>query len=677
MIVGLDNSLTGNAEALSNQEKNDILPTVGSFENLKKILEDAQNKGAYGMRAGLGMNDVMLKSEAAPKFAAADSQSNGMSEISNQDYSQTNIQVQGVDEADTVKTDGEYIYKITNNKLIVAKAYPSDELKVISTLNYDQGMHPVEMYVDQKRLIIILNQNHYYLRDTGSAEPAKGITEKRILPPAGPFESSVKVLIYDLFDKTNLKQIRELELDGQYISSRKIGDQFYLVNNKYLPVHLLKEGKEEQFLPAYKDSAEGGTVKRIGYQDISYFPGSPEPNYLIIAGMNLEGMTDKKTEIKTYLGSGQSIYSSTENLFVAVPEYKYDNAQPLPQPQSSKPAEGSLVKPFILPMPVEQNTGIYKFSLQDGSASFQGKGTVPGTILNQFSMDENNGYFRIATTIQKYSPNAQEMTNNLYILDSGMNVRGKIENMAPGEKIYSVRFLGNRGYLVTFKTVDPLFVLDLKDPNQPRILGELKIPGYSNYLHPYDENHIIGFGKEAIEVEMPGRPGQGSVKNAYYLGMKIALFDVSDVNNPKEKYKVEIGDRGTDSELFRNHKALLFSKEKNIMAFPITLCEIDSSSVNKGDYLAQKDPRLAYGTPVFQGAMVYSLSESGFALKGMITHQPQGKAADLQKSKQYDYNRNVSRILFIKDTIYTVSNGYLKANDMNTLQEKGGISILN
>lgn len=320
-------------------------------------------------------------------------------------------------------------------------------------------------------------------------------------------------------------------------------------------------------------------------------------------------------------------------------------------------------------------TSVYKFSIQEGSTEYLGKGTVQGRILNQFSMDENNGYFRIATTQNKYTENKFEMTNNLYILDPAMNMTGKIENIAPGERIYSVRFLGDRGYMVTFKTVDPLFVLDLKNPSEPKILGELKIPGYSNYLHPYDENHIIGFGKEAVEIEEQHWSGQGTVKNAYYLGMKVALFDVSDVNNPKEKFKIEIGDRGTDSELFWNHKALLFSKEKNIMAFPVTVCEIDQAAVGKDDYLYRKDPRLAYGMPVFQGALVYNISENGFSLKGMITHQPPGKVADLQRMNQYDYARDISRILYIDDTLYTVSNGYLKANDLNTLQEKAGIVI--
>lgn len=671
VIVGLDHGKVNTvvaAEDISG-EKTESLPTVDSFENLKKSLEDAQPIMATTRMADGVNGALMQKAAEAPAVpsAAADSAA---------DYSQTNVQVQGVDEGDMVKTDGKYIYKINSQKIIVAQVHPVQEMKVVSTLHFDQEMAPVEIYVDNQYLTVILNKNTYPIWKTYPADSGDNIQEKRIMPPDRPFENSTKVLVYDLKDPSNLKLVREVEIDGAYLSSRKIGNHLYLVNNKYIQVYLLKEQPELVTTPGYKDSADGGELKRIPYEDIYYFPGSTEANYLIVAGIDLETMTDKKIEVKTYLGSGQNIYSSLENLYVAVPAYKYEPVQPFPQ--ATEPINGSLVRPSIgiMPMPVEINTNIYKFALKEGNTKYLGKGRVSGNILNQFSMDEHEGYFRIATTVQKYTGNGVNMTNHLFILDQGMNVAGKIENIAPEEKIYSVRFIGNRGYMVTFKTVDPLFVLDLKDPKNPGILGELKIPGYSNYLHPYDENHIIGFGKEAVEVEESHWSGQGTVKNAYYLGMKIALFDVSDVKNPKEKFKVEIGDRGTDSELFWNHKALLFNKDKDLLAFPVTVCDIDPATIDKNDYLAQKDPRLAYGQPVFQGAFAYRLSpDKGFELKGMITHQPSGKIIDLQRTGQYDYNRDISRSLYIDNTLYTISNGYLKANDLDTLDEQGGIEL--
>ncbi|KUO61954.1 MAG: hypothetical protein APF84_04790 [Gracilibacter sp. BRH_c7a] len=653
------------------EQETQELPKIGSYENFKKILKETENLGVTAY--GVFMDAAIPASKGLVSQAAeADSATSSSKSI---DHSGTNVQVEGVDEADTVKTDGEYIYKISNNQLIVAKANPVEEMKVVETLNYDsQNFNPVEMYVDDKSLVVIGNNYNYYntdYRETTAEEDIKG--KSMILPPNN-FENSVKVLIYNLSDKANLQQIREVEIDGSYISSRKIGDNIYLVNNKNIPVYRILEEQEELPLPAYRDSADGGQIKRIGYEDICYFPGSTEPNYLLIAGINLESEAENKLEIKTYLGSGQSIYASLENLYVAVAEYKQEDVS---TPVSDDSAN-SRIMPSILPRTLEVNTSIYKFALHSGTSEYIGKGSVAGRILNQFSMDEHKGNFRIATTIDKFKNNENQMSNNVSILDNGMNVIGSIENIAPGEKIYSVRFLGDRGYMVTFKTVDPLFVLDLKDPRNPQVLGELKIPGYSNYLHPYDENHIIGFGKEAIEVEEPHWSGEGTIKNAYYLGMKVALFDVSDVQNPIEKFKLEIGDRGTESELLWNHKALLFDKEKNLIAFPVTVHEIDYNNIDQHDYLARKNPQLAYGRPVFQGAFVYNLSlTDGFKLKGTITHHPAGKFADLQRYQESSYERDISRILYIGENLYTISNSYLKANNLDTLAEKGGIQLLN
>ncbi|MDI6884716.1 MAG: beta-propeller domain-containing protein, partial [Hadesarchaea archaeon] len=165
-----------------------------------------------------------------------------------------------------------------------------------------------------------------------------------------------------------------------------------------------------------------------------------------------------------------------------------------------------------------ETTIIHKISIANGTIEYKSQGEVPGQVLNQFSMDEYQGYFRIATTTGWMGQ------NNVYVLDGNLDIVGRLEGLAPGESIYSARFIGSRAYLVTFKKVDPLFVIDLEDPKNPRALGELKIPGYSDYLHPYDETHLIGVGKDTVDM--------GSF--AWYQGIKIALFDVSDPENPRE-----------------------------------------------------------------------------------------------------------------------------------------------
>ena len=328
---------------------------------------------------------------------------------------------------------------------------------------------------------------------------------------------------------------------------------------------------------------------------------------------------------------------------------------------------------------------------------------MSGYLLNQFSMDENGDYFRVATTTEFYgrvplpvqaqsaeskpeavsigafpddiesnsvSSGVQKtidskmsipqprpiresryvMYNNVYVLDDDLKIVGKLEAIAPDERIYSTRFIGERLYMVTFKRIDPLFVIDLSNPSNPEILGELKIPGFSDYLHPYDENHIIGIGKETEGNEWGGV----SVK-----GVKLALFDVSDVKAPKQLDKYEIGDSGTDSEALHEHKAFLFDKKKNLLVIPVT-------EVKQKPYY---DERYGYYRQRYwQGAYVFSLSvEDGFKVKGKISH-----AQDEEGERYYYYGspNAVRRALYMDDVLYTVSGYKIKANDLNEISKE-------
>ncbi|SHN78345.1 beta-propeller domain-containing protein [Desulfitobacterium chlororespirans] len=313
------------------------LPTVGSFENFKKLMAEAQSHtqnimmySGGDMAAAESVLRAPADSSAMGGLLNGDGAARAGSVVQNgkPDYSETNVQVQGVDEADTVKTDGEYIYKITDNQLIIAKAYPVEEMEVVATLQFDGEVHPLEMYVDDRHLTVILNQSY----DWRQVYPA----------PAPPFENSVKVLIYDLADRSNLKQVREIELDGSYLSSRKIGDILYLVNNKYISLYRLQEQPEALMTPGYRDSLEGGEIQRIGYEEICYFPGSPQPNYLLIAGIDLGNLSTKKTEVKTYLGAGQNIYSSLENLYGPYPNINTSK---------SSPFRSRLIRQAAIPLP--------------------------------------------------------------------------------------------------------------------------------------------------------------------------------------------------------------------------------------------------------------------------------------------------------------------------------------
>ncbi len=358
-------------------------------------------------------------------------------------------------------------------------------------------------------------------------------------------------------------------------------------------------------------------------------------------------------------------------------------------------------------------TVVHKFSLGD-KIDYLGKAEVPGHVLNQFSMDEYKGNFRIATTIDQQwvggygggivpmgvrtaavqedvvqassgvaepagvpvpvpqrmpQPTVIPSVNNVYVLDGSLKVVGRLDDLAPGERIYSARFIADRAYLVTFRTLDPLFVIDLSDPAGPKVLGKLKIPGYSQYLHPFDETHLIGFGKDAI----PTKDANGAIDEnaaAFPLGLKLSLFDVSDVANPKEMASYKIGDAGTQSLALDDHRAFLFSKSKGgLLVIPVTLAEVDPKQ-----YPNYPEAHV-YGTTTFQGAYVLSVSlEKGFELRGRVSHaDPEA----LKKMGDYYYGggTDVRRSAYIGDVLYTVSDSLVKANDLSTLAEEASVKL--
>jgi uncharacterized secreted protein with C-terminal beta-propeller domain len=296
-------------------------------------------------------------------------------------------------------------------------------------------------------------------------------------------------------------------------------------------------------------------------------------------------------------------------------------------------------------------TILHRIQLNDGVIQHANDGLVPGNVLNQFSMDENEGYFRIATTSRSNS-----LLNNLYVLNMKLEVVGKIEGIAPGESIHSARFMGDTCYLVTFKKTDPFFVIDVSNPYEPKILGELKIPGYSDYLHPYDENDIIGVGKETVEAE--------GGNFAWYQGLKIALFDVSTVSRPVQLGKYEIGDRGTDSPILQDHKAFLFDKQKNLLVIPASIAEINESRYPRGIL-----PN-TYGELVWQGACVFAISldsEEKIMLRGTISH--------IEDGNLYNYSRYIVRAFYIEDVLYTISESSMKMNSLVDLTEIKELSL--
>jgi len=560
------------------------------------------------------------------------------------DYSSTNIQVEGVDEADVIKTDGEYIYFANRDKIWIVKASPADDMKVVSTIDFPAargwgfGFQPTEMYVDGDRLIIIGGAWREYR--------VNGVPN---------YQSMTRASVYDISDRANPKKLREVESEGDYLSSRKIGNSVYMISSSWIH-QIMPMGIYP--MPQFRDTTISEEYQDVGFDRMYYFPNFETNNYLFITGFEVD-KPEQAVKIDTYLGAGQTVYASTENMYIATTEY----ARIQPRRETVEPIFNAGDSSINASPPIWHHvsapiTSIYKFALDSGSVTYGGKQTVPGRILNQFSMDEYDGYFRIATTT--HDDNYIEI-NGLYVLDEDLEIVGKIDDIAPDERIYSARFMGNRAYMVTFKLVDPLFVIDLSDPTEPTVLGALKIPGYSDYLHPYDENHLIGFGKDTIEEKGV----------ALDQGMKLSLFDVTDVTDPKEKFVVSIGDRGTDSPLLRNHRALLFDPGRNLLAFPISVAELSERQRNsRHEYAAWE-----YGEFKFQGAYVYSLDlENGFEFRGGITHMSE---QDMLRSGMYSWNHDkaVERIIRIGENLFTASGEMIKSTAISSLKDIGSVKL--
>ena len=505
------------------------------------------------------------------------------------DYSQTNNQVDGVDEGDIIKTDGKYVYSLVDGELIISLAYPVEDAEILSTTNLEEFKFH-SLFVEENRLLVFgsisydFNKNEYgeWIDDGGSLR-------------------TVAVRLYDVSDREKPSLIRSIDFEGNYLASRKIGDYVYFVSNSNAVYDA--DVSCPDFVPQYSDNGDDLYLdkEKIGpiseCEDISYIDSGLANNFLTLASISILNETEEIGK-EVVVGSGNNVYVSLNNVYIT---------------QSFRG---------------EDRTSLIKFSLDKGKINLNSEGEIPGEILNQFSMDEYEENFRVATTFNRL--------NNVYVLDEELKIVGRLEGLAEGEKIYSVRFMGDRGYVVTFRKMDPLFVIDLSDSSSPKVLGKLKIPGYSDYLHLYDENHIIGIGKDT--------------NDGFYQGVKMAIFDVSDVSNPQELDKVIIGDRGTDSEVLRDHKAFLFDRERNLLVLPIKLYEKDvvDGNVRRG------------GSFVFQGAYVYDISlEDGFDIRGRVTHLDEGS---------FDDDFFITRSFYIDDVLYTFSDGQLQLNDLDDLE---------
>jgi len=548
-------------------------------------------------------------------------------------YSTTNVQIEGVDEADLVKTDGEFVYIISEREgqVLLISAYPPESMALQSTISLEGS--PKGMFVSGNRLVVF--------EQTCSIVPLRGEGEDGIVGIA-PWLGNVSVKVYDIADKSDPRLIMEYSINGFYSESRMVEPFIYLVVVEPAMIH-----DEDVILPRIYD-CDG--VNEITASDIYYYESSE--GYHSFNTVFALDVQDERAEpnYETFLtASSDVLFMSRDSIYIA---------QTIWERVEDVTWNGLTV------LPSQQLTAVHRIRVDGLNMEYIAKGVVPGYVLNQFSMDEFEGFFRIATTSVKELSDElgrHAEVNNIYVLDPDMNVIGALEDLAPGERIHSARFMGDKCYVVTFKKVDPLFVIDLSSPADPRVLGRLKIPGYSDYLHPFGEGLLIGVGKETVEAE------EGDF--AWYQGVKVSLFDVRELDNPTEISKLTIGDRGTDSPVLRDHKAFLLDVGRGLLVMPVLVAKIDPSDYPYGV------PANAHGEYVWQGAYVLGISaEDGIEVLGRIEHlEDEGEM--LKSGYYFESKYSVKRALYINDVLYTISEGLVKANDISTLQELNALNL--
>ncbi len=537
---------------------------------------------------------------AAPGGGAAD------------DYSTTNIQVEGVDEPDFVKNDGKYIYIISGDTLVIVDAYPAENASIVSETTIEG--RPQEIFLAGDRLAVITSGwDDVLITPNGSAAPVP--VDRR----------ATHATVYSVRDRSHPEMLSDTAFTGSYYNARMIGNMLYLITSEYVPWY-----GGEPLLPEVRYGNDTAVYTEI------YYPGIPERQYVYHTIGSLDIQSGETPAAETFLlGYGSTLYASQENIYLG---YRKSTAPVYADRASYEQRE---------------ETVIYRFAIRDGAVDYRAMGTVPGTLLNQFSLDEYDGNLRVATTVQGWTDRSSYQYSTVSVLNEDMETVGTISNIAPDERIYATRFMGDRLYMVTFKQIDPLFVIDLADPEHPGILGKLKIPGYSDYLHPYDETHLIGIGKETEANEWGG---------ASVGGVKLALFDVSNVSSPKQIDSVEIGEAGTDSAALHDHKAFLFAKGKNLLVIPVS--EVRRTDIPEGKYQS-------YTLDTWQGAYVYTVSPAtGFDLRGTVTHS--GSDAP------YSWNAPdaVRRSLYMDDVLYTVSERRIVASSLDDPKDRIGEVLL-
>lgn len=598
------------------------------MEAIKKVA-DRQREFVYETYSSKEKGaTALLESEAT--FNAADTKSAApQSDGKDETYSHTNTQVEGVDEADVLKNDGKYLYYMcreTNEVYIVSVEKGDPKLVSKFSFNDDDVLYGHDMYILGDRLIVIAG---------GSEKESNLLSISR-----SSYRMLTYVLTYDISDRSQPKLVGTSKQDGSYNSSRCSDGYVYLftgVNVYYYANFYDEDGeaieinnKEEEqikLLPCVNNEA-------IEPSSIILSKEPENSNFFVISSLNPQNPTEFK-DVKAVMNSGWNDYVSNEYIYISDARWESNDI-------------------------TYNRTEIFRFRYDNGEITPAGEFTVKGVVNNQFSMDEYEGNLRIVTTVDEYHENNMEdieardiavfkgntwtQSNALYIYDKHLKLVGSIENLAENEHIESARFMGDIGYFVTFRQVDPLFSVDLSDPTNPRVLGTLKIPGFSEYLHPFGENLLLGIGRDA------------DADTGRTCGVKLSMFDTSDPKNVKEIHKLVLPEYSYSS-VGENHKSVLIDVQKNLICFPA-----QGYSENAGTWNEYSE-MLVFGYD----------SENGFTKRFAEGVRFYDYVGDY---RMYNLLYAEKRCAYVNNDFYIISPLEIVRYDMNGWKKQGAVTLV-
>jgi inhibitor of cysteine peptidase len=509
-------------------------------------------------------------------------------------YTTTNNQVQGVDELDIVKTDGTYLYVASSQAVSIIRAYPVDVTSVVSTIELP-NFSVIGISLAPQRLAI-LGQSLV--------------------------NSSVALRLYNVSDPAAPSLLNSLSVSGEFIGARTTQGYFYLVVQQ--PSF---ESGVGNVTAAYPTVDEDGVSSVVPPGSTYYTPnGSQISVYTMVLSMSMSTGVEGAMAVLT--GPSSTIYVSASNIYVV-----YSNFYPYY-------ADGIAGDVFnggdAESGGLQQNSTVFRVAYSEGNVTVEAAGSFPGGVLSQYSMNEYDSYFMVATS--------RSGTDDVFVLNQNLSQAGAIRNIAPGENIYAVRFEGDLGYVVTFEQVDPLFTISFANPTDPVVLSALHVTGFSDYLYPFGSGYLVGVGKDTVN--------SSSGNFAYYLGLKLSLFNVTSANSTLVANYM-IGDRGTDSTVLDDPLAFTFDTATGTMVIPVSLYTT-SGGQSSSPPCSGCPP--AYGDFTWQGAYVFNVSTTGFKLLGTVTQNLPGESPSTNE---------IDRSVIIGDVLYTVSQNEVMASSLS------------